>query len=124
MHPCGSALVATGPVRFLSDKLDNEIHCLLLLAKRGAMFHGRLEAIYICQHKRADLRQVLEVEAVPGSGLAGDRYFNQQGTFSKPGSPDREVTLIEMETIERGDSAARRASPSSVWPDQSRWLVP
>jgi len=64
------------------------------------MFQGRLEAIYIGQHKRVDLQLVFEVEAVPGSGLVGDRYCNQQGTFSKPGSPDREVTLIEMEAIE------------------------
>jgi hypothetical protein len=63
------------------------------------MLQGRLEAIYICQHKRADLQQVIEVEAVPGIGLVGDRYFIQQGTFSKPGCPDREVTLIEMEAI-------------------------
>jgi MOSC domain-containing protein YiiM len=64
------------------------------------MFQGRLEAIYIGQHKRADLQQVFEVEAVSGTGLVEDRYCNQQGTFSKPGSPDREVTLIEMEAIE------------------------
>jgi MOSC domain-containing protein YiiM len=64
------------------------------------MFEGRLEAIYIGPVKRAGLQAVAEVEAVPGSGLVGDRYCRQEGTFSKPGSVDREVTLIEMEAIE------------------------
>ena len=34
-----------------------------------------------------------------GKGLAGDRYCQQTGTFSKP-QPDRELTLIESEAIE------------------------
>src|SRR5262249_11209361 len=50
--------------------------------------------------KREDPQQVPEVQALAGQGLAGDRYCLQQGTFSKPGSPDREVTLIEIEAIE------------------------
>ncbi len=64
------------------------------------MFEGRLLSIYIGGRKGAALQRVEDVQALPGSGLAGDRYFLQQGTFSKPGSPDREVTLIEMEAIE------------------------
>jgi MOSC domain-containing protein YiiM len=63
-------------------------------------FEGRLLAIYIHGRRCADLERVEEVEAVPGSGLLGDRYYLQQGTFSKPDSPDREITLIEMESIE------------------------
>jgi len=64
------------------------------------MFEGRLEAIYIGAVRRADLEPVSEVEAIAGKGLAGDRYYHQQGTFSKPGSVDREVTLIEIEAVE------------------------
>jgi MOSC domain-containing protein YiiM len=64
------------------------------------MFQGRLEAIYTASQKRANLKRVEEIEAVAGSGLVGDRYGLQEGTFSKPGSPDREVTLIEVEAIE------------------------
>jgi MOSC domain-containing protein YiiM len=63
-------------------------------------FEGRLLAIYVHGRKCADLERVEEVQAVAGSGLVGDRYHLQQGTFSKPDSPDREVTLIEMESIE------------------------
>ncbi|HLJ96119.1 MAG TPA: MOSC domain-containing protein [Gemmataceae bacterium] len=64
------------------------------------MFEGSLLAIYIGDRKREALQRVDTVQAVPGKGLAGDRYFLQQGTFTKPGSPDREVTLIEMEAID------------------------
>jgi MOSC domain-containing protein YiiM len=42
---------------------------------------------------------VEEVKAIPGSGLEGDRYALQQGTFSKP-EPDFELTFIEVEAIE------------------------
>lgn len=40
------------------------------------------------------------VRAVPGKGLERDRYHDQTGTYSRPGSPDREVTLIEEEAVE------------------------
>jgi MOSC domain-containing protein YiiM len=66
----------------------------------SAMFEGRLESIYIGPIKQADLQPMPHSEAVPGRGLRGDRYYLQQGTFSKPGQPDREVTLIEIEAIE------------------------
>jgi MOSC domain-containing protein YiiM len=64
------------------------------------MFQGELHAIYIGSRKREKLQSVDEVSATGGAGLAGDRYCLQQGTFTKPGSPDREVTLIEIEAIE------------------------
>ena len=80
------------------------------------MFQGRLEAIYIGERKRADLHRVEEVRAVPGRGLAGDRYCQQQGTFTKPGEPDREVTLIEIEAIE----ALARDCGITLEPGQAR----
>src|SRR5439155_16754057 len=64
------------------------------------MFQGRLEGIYLAEMKREGLRRVEEARAVAGSGIAGDRYCREQGTFSKPGSPDREMTLIEIEALE------------------------
>ena len=41
-----------------------------------------------------------EIKAVPGQGLEGDRYFNGTGHWSKHPGVSREVTLIEIETIE------------------------
>lgn len=64
------------------------------------MFQGELVGIYVGDRKREDLRGVAAVRAVAGQGLEGDRYFLQEGTFTQPGSPDREVTLIEAEALE------------------------
>jgi MOSC domain-containing protein YiiM len=64
------------------------------------MFEGRLEAIYITSEKSAELKSTKEAQALLGRGLEGDRYCRQEGTFSKAASPDREVTLIELEAIE------------------------
>jgi MOSC domain-containing protein YiiM len=80
------------------------------------MFEGRLEAIYVADRKRDDLRVVEEIDAVPGSGLRGDRYFRHEGSFSKRDSPDREVTLIEAEAIE----ALSRDGNISLQPGQAR----
>ena len=73
--------------------------------------------IYIAEEKTSPMRRVDQVRAVPGLGLEGDRYYYQKGTFSKPGDPAKELTLIEIEAIEQferesgyslRDGAARR----------------
>ena len=44
---------------------------------------------------------VAEARALPGRGLAGDRYAMGEGTFSPhPPKPDFELTLIEAENVE------------------------
>src|SRR5215831_17000533 len=63
------------------------------------MFEGTVVSIYIAEGPGAEMLPVTEVNAVPGKGLEGDRYFKNEGTFSKP-EPDRELTLIESEAIE------------------------
>jgi MOSC domain-containing protein YiiM len=69
------------------------------------MFKGTVVSINIAPSAEAEMVSVDEVNAVPGKGLQGDRYFVRQGTFYKP-QPDRELTLIEAEAIEafRNDS--------------------
>jgi MOSC domain-containing protein YiiM len=64
------------------------------------MFQGQLLGIFVTAHPRELLNAVDQAEAVVGKGLQGDRYFSNEGTFSKPGSADREVTLIESEALE------------------------
>jgi MOSC domain-containing protein YiiM len=78
----------------------NETGATQMNNRTNVSFQGRLDAIYIGERKREDLHGVEKVEAVPGHGLVGDRYYREQGTFSKPGSLDREVTLIESEALE------------------------
>ncbi len=61
---------------------------------------AQLVGIYIAEVKASEPRSLTEVWAVPGHGLEGDRYFKHEGTFSKPGKADREVTLVEAEAVE------------------------
>jgi MOSC domain-containing protein YiiM len=89
---------------------------LAIIESEFLMFQGRLEGIYIAERKTDDLQSVAEIEAVAGKGLRGDRYYQQQGTFTKPGSPDREVTLIEMEALE----ALARECEIALQPGQAR----
>jgi MOSC domain-containing protein len=62
----------------------------------------RLEAIYIAPRGGAPMQPLTEVQALPGSGLAGDRYQAGIGFYSprptKPGA--REVTLFEAEALD------------------------
>ena len=48
------------------------------------MWDGKVESIFIAKAAEAPMEAVIEVRAVPGAGLEGDRYFLKQGTFSSP----------------------------------------
>ena len=63
------------------------------------MRNGRVESIYIAAAAQSPMQAVAEAVAIPGVGLAGDRYALKLGTFYKP-EPDYELTLIEAEAIE------------------------
>ncbi len=63
------------------------------------MWKGTVDSIHIAPAAAAPTQAVDQAEAVPGSGLVGDRYFLKQGTFFKP-EPAFELTLIEDEAIE------------------------
>ena len=80
------------------------------------MFQGQLIGIFIAEKPRGDPRPVDQVEAVPGKGLAGDRYFMGEGTFSTKPGPDREVTLIEVEALE----ALLQEAKIELKPNQAR----
>jgi MOSC domain-containing protein YiiM len=79
------------------------------------MWSGKVESIHIAPAARVPTHPIAEVEAVPGAGLAGDRYFLKQGTFFKP-EPDHELTLIEVEAIE----AAERDYKMKMNPGEAR----
>jgi len=63
------------------------------------MRNGRVESIYIAAAAQGPMQAVAEAAAIPGTGLAGDRYALKLGTFYKS-EPDYELTLIEVEAIE------------------------
>jgi hypothetical protein len=60
---------------------------------------GTVAAILIAANAEASLSRVDEVEALPGRGLAGDRYAEGRGTFSGPGR-GYELTLVEAEVLD------------------------
>jgi MOSC domain-containing protein YiiM len=66
-----------------------------------SMWEGTVVSIHIAQEAAATMQSIVEVRAIPGRGLEGDRYFAGTGYYSKTSSHGgREVTLIEIETIE------------------------
>jgi len=61
---------------------------------------GQIISIYITPSAGEPPQAVDQVQAVPGLGLQGDRYFLQQGTYSDKPSPGRQLTLIESEALD------------------------
>jgi MOSC domain-containing protein YiiM len=59
------------------------------------MTEGAVVAIHLAPASEAPVFEVDRVEAVAGAGLRGDRYF-QAGA-----DPERQLTLIEAEELER-----------------------
>jgi MOSC domain-containing protein YiiM len=64
------------------------------------MSQGNVVSIHIAPQARESLAAVEQARAVPGKGLEGDRYFLSSGTYSDRPGPDREVTLIESESLD------------------------
>lgn len=64
------------------------------------MWQGTIVAIGITGTGGDPITLVDEVNAVPGQGLEGDRYFDKQGTFSNKPGEGRAITLIESEAID------------------------
>jgi MOSC domain-containing protein YiiM len=65
------------------------------------MKQSKVLAIYIASDSASTPISMGSVRAIPGRGLVGDRYFYNRGFYSKKPGPDREVTLIEIESVER-----------------------
>jgi MOSC domain-containing protein YiiM len=75
---------------------------------------GQVLSIYVRSEPGGPVIELDEVLAVPGKGLKGDYYFSA-GSPRKPG-PGRELTLIEMETLE----AVEKESNIRLNPEESR----
>ena len=61
---------------------------------------GTLLNIHITPAGREPMRELSEAQLVAGQGIEGDRYFLGTGTYSQKLEPGRQVTLIEIETLE------------------------
>jgi MOSC domain-containing protein YiiM len=63
-------------------------------------FRGALVAIHRADVASAPMTALAEATLEPGVGLAGDRYATGTGTYSARHHVDRQITLIEIETLE------------------------
>lgn len=61
---------------------------------------GSVSAICITPTANSPMDSVGEVRALAGKGLDGDRYCRGVGTYSATPGTGRQVTLIELESIE------------------------
>lgn len=61
---------------------------------------GAVVSIHVAADGGAPMRDAVEVRAVAGRGLEGDRYREGTGYYSDHPGPIREASLIEDETLE------------------------
>jgi MOSC domain-containing protein YiiM len=61
---------------------------------------GRVEAIVVAPRAEAAMVRVDRAEARAGRGLAGDRYFDAQGTFSNHYARGHDLTLVAAEVLD------------------------
>jgi len=75
------------------------------------MWQGHVVSLHIAPEASAKMEAVAEVRAVPGRGLEGDRYFKGSGFYSpRPSHGGREVTLVEVESVEALDTGVLSAA--------------
>lgn len=63
-------------------------------------FTGALLAIHIAPEASAPMVELDAARLIEGIGIEGDRYATARGTYSHKPHPDRQVTLIEIETLD------------------------
>jgi len=64
------------------------------------LWRGELLHIHMAPIASALMRPLPEARLIAGTGVEGDRYATRLGTYSKKHHIDRQVTLIEVETLE------------------------
>jgi len=62
---------------------------------------GVVTGIHLARAAGEPMVSVQEAHAVAGRGLEGDRYFVGEGTYSNEEGGGRDVTLIEVEALDR-----------------------
>src|SRR5919204_4614580 len=74
------------------------------------MWDGRVVSIHLAKQASTPMDSVGTARAVPGRGLEGDRYYLGTGFYSSKSSPGgREVTLIEIESVEALEGGLRNS---------------
>lgn len=81
-----------------------------------AQWAGQIVFIQISSKATENLVSVSDIRAVAGQGLEGDRYFKKAGSFSNKPGGGRQITLIELESVE----AMKRDLKIELQPIQTR----
>ena len=63
-------------------------------------WEGVLEAIHVADGASQPMRALAQARLIAEVGIPGDRYAERRGTYSPRHHIDRQVTLIEYETLE------------------------
>ena len=80
------------------------------------MFKGSVVSLHLARSAAMPMESAQEVNAIAGQGLEGDRYAVGTGQWSTTPGVGREITLIEIETIE----ALEREKSISISPGAAR----
>jgi len=79
-------------------------------------WRGELLHIHIAEQASVPMRALAEANLIAGVGIEGDRYATGKGFYSYKPHADRQVTLIETETLE----AIRRDHKLAIEPHETR----
>ncbi len=63
-------------------------------------WQGAVVSIFIAEKGGDPMRELASAELLAGVGIAGDRYATGQGHYSPMPAADRQITLIEVETLQ------------------------
>jgi len=77
---------------------------------------GSVVSIHTSPEAAEPMDSLIEVQALAGAGLVGDRYFRGLGTYSSDDMTGRQITLIESEALE----AASAETGMAIQPRDSR----
>lgn len=80
------------------------------------LFQGTLLAIFIAEAASVEMEERDAATLVAGHGIEGDRYATGKGTYSSKPHADRQVTLIEEETL----TALKRDHGIDLAPEETR----
>lgn len=75
---------------------------------------GAVELIAVAPAAGAPMQVVPDARAIPGHGLAGDRYADGAGTFSDAGGRGHDLTLVDTEALEAVAKAGVALAPQDA----------
>lgn len=108
--------VANGDVFWGQDRLGQLTETLMGNGYATAAWFGKLTGIFTAELAGVEMESLSDVEMLAGIGVKGDRYTTAQGYYSSKPHADRQVTLIEEETLE----ALARDHGITVLPEETR----